>query len=52
MKYINQLNYPDISYVTKTDVEDEAKREHGKPPRSDHPVAACVLQSWRRTACW
>lgn len=30
MKYINQLNYPDISYVTKTDVEDEAKREHGK----------------------
>lgn len=29
MKYINQLEYQHISYVTKTDMEDEAAREAG-----------------------
>ena len=30
MKYINQLDYPEWFYVTKTELEDEARREHGK----------------------
>ena len=30
MKYINQLEYADISYITKTDMEEEADREAGK----------------------
>ena len=30
MKYINQLEYADISYITRTDMEEEADREAGK----------------------
>lgn len=30
MKYVNQLEYPDWFYVTKTDLEDEARRKHGE----------------------
>lgn len=30
MRYINQLEYSEIGYVTKTDVEDEELRERGK----------------------
>ncbi len=30
MKYVNQLEYPEISYITRTSVADEADREKGK----------------------
>lgn len=30
MKYVNQLEYPDWFYVTKTALEDEARRKHGE----------------------
>ena len=30
MKYVNQLKYPDLPYVTRQDLTDEKERERGK----------------------
>lgn len=30
MKYISQLDYPHVPYLTRTEIEDEAEREKGK----------------------
>ena len=43
MKYINQLDYPDWLYVTRTDAADEAEREKGRT--TTVATSACGLCS-------
>ena len=41
MKYINQLDYPDLPYITRQTLEDEAAREYGK--HTTAATSACGL---------
>ena len=43
MKYINQLDYPDVPYITRQTLEDETERERGKYTTA--ATSACGLCS-------
>ena len=46
MRYINQLEYPHIPYITRTTLEGE-DWEKFVPP-----VAGCAPQLWQQTGCF
>ena len=41
MRYINQRNYPDIPYITRTD-PDNPRHEHGKVGLTMRIISACL----------
>ena len=43
MKFVNQLDYPEVPYITRQEMEDEASREKGK--KTTVATSACGLCS-------